>query len=375
MSGPPFVPFLVKWMNWLIPEEPNIENIGEFINSKKLRLALEKILPEEVLPQPDDSLVYVYTIITCMIKANNKGADIFRNPIKYDDNNMNAIFIILQLFILYAISLNGKQPENSDEWYPTLIKVYNNFVIKNPSTITDFPFQTYQMKVEEDNENIKKDLEKLRKQADEMKEVFEKKSESVHEKYQPKIDENIRTLALLEKNKKKKLEKIQNEEERAKKLSEQHSNIKDTEQAYNEELKKNEELEKELQEYRNKEEVFKKAKLELEITEDGEKQRTKITTIEQDIEQLLDDEHNYDREIKETIEQITENSKEKDYSAYEEEIKKYDDEANAIDINERKQKWLSILAEETAKVESETKALITVSDLGRVYIKESKPTN
>ena len=79
MSGPPFVPFLVKWMNWLIPEEPNIENIGEFINSKKLRLALEKILPEEVLPQPDDSLVYVYTIITCMIKANNKGADIFRN--------------------------------------------------------------------------------------------------------------------------------------------------------------------------------------------------------------------------------------------------------------------------------------------------------
>ena len=375
MSGPPFVPYLVKWMNWFVPEEPEIENIGDFINSKKLRIALEKILPEEVLPQPDDSLVYVYTIITCMIKANNKGADIFRNPIKYDDNNMNAIFIILQLFILYAISLNDKQPDNSDEWYPNLIKVYNNFITKNPSTITDFPFQTYQMKVDEDNESLKKDLEKLRKQADGMKEVFEKKSESVHEKYQPKIDENIRTLALLEKKKKEKLAKIQIEEERSKKLKEQHANINDAEHAYQEELKKNEDLEKQLEEYREKEEIFKKAKLELEITEDGGKQRSKITTIEQDIEQLLDDESNYEREIKQTNEQIEENSKEQDYSSYEEEIKKYNDEANSIDINERKQKWLTLLAEETVKVESEIKALITVSDLGRVYIKESKPTN
>ena len=375
MSNPSFVPFLVKWMNWLIPEEPYIENIGDFINSKKLNMALEKILPKEVLPQPDDSLVYIYTIITCLIKANNKGPDIFRNPIKHDANNMNAIIIILQLFILYAISLNDTQPDDSEEWYPQLIKVYNNFVTKNPSTITDFPFQTYQMKLDEDSEELKKDLEKKRKKADEIKESNEKKIDAVFEKYQPKIDENIRTLALLEKNKKKTLEKISDQEERKKKLDEQHAQIQSLEETYQNEMKKNEELQKQLEDLRIKEELFKKAKLELEITEDGEKQRTKISTIEQEIEQLLDDERNYERETKQINEEIQENSKEQDFSQYLEEIKRNEDETNSIDLNERKQKWISSLSEEITKVEAETKALITVSDLGRVYIKETKPNN
>lgn len=203
MSGKPETldSLLLQWINWLVPEGPQLTEIDQLENSEKLKIAFSKLLPGPLQPQEGDSLEYIHTAISCVIKLHNHGPDKFVMPPFTTDKTRNLKTITMNLFLLF-MALQGEQDHFAGEeipaWFSTLVSKYGAWDKANSSTTTEFPLAAMTTNCQSQGEEQRAEISRLKSDMQKYEEQANMKNERKRLVVMESLDDQTNELKLLE---------------------------------------------------------------------------------------------------------------------------------------------------------------------------------
>ena len=352
---------LLFWLNDFAIEEPEqVTNIAYAFDSKKFKVALEKLLPKELLPKEGDSIVYVYVVILALLKRHGIGST-FKNALKQNPVEDNEIV----LFFLYALFRQTNKDFEIKEQYSKAESMYQKWLAKNlTQSPSDFHFDSLTLQLEESNEEKKKEIQAHEKEYEEQQKELQKLVDDVKSNFDNLFDEASKKAADEERKRESLLKekkdmdiKLSTLQEKLREINEQYEKIPEME-------KENQDLSKRIEESKKEKEKLEEKQKEMSIS------GMTIQKMDEQIQNLREEITNLKTEY-----EALSNKQIEDNERTEAEIEKYKN--LLIELEERVQKtdpevviqhWTENIQREIERTKEETKRIQLVVDLGSVLL-------